>query len=1012
MAVTWNTEQGNLGTYTEREILEITLNASSDLNTAVNYSLIAGNLPRGIRLTGNVLKGSPVEVNKFTESRFVIRASDGEDLKDRTFSIFVDGADKPVWRTPEGFLQVGIENTFFVLDNSRVNFQLEATDTDMSAGESLKYFLSPRSGELPPGLSLSDTGLISGFTDPIFALEYSAFPDGSYDTQPFDYLPLDIVNQNTNGYDTFFYDNQNFDYNEPSRAPRRLSRIYTFTVGVTDGINIETRLFKIYVVTEEFLQADNSLLQVDTNLFTSDASSDRVPIWITESNLGQFRANNYVTIFLDVYDPPTLPGTITYFLLPTNPGTYRFKNTDQIVEGNWEISERYPIFKFSDPTDWRATSVYSPGDSVIYKDDDDSTITNQLWICLVRNTNTVPVEGSFWTKRNVFSGSQSFFTTNETLWETITPETASQLPPGMSIDQRTGEIAGSVPYQSRITRNYKFTVRAVNFPATLAEISYTLQGNWLATRRYLENDAVIYNDVIYIALSENRGNIPNLSPEFWLLGISSSAKSFSVDIIGEVETAIEWISDEFLGTVKPNQPSKLNVVAESLLYGGRVSYELVSGTLPVGLTFLSNGIIQGKVKQFADRISNGLTRFYSRNYDLLDSPSIRNFNTTFDGDTTTFDRKFTISVKAKDSINFAERIKSFNFTVIDDQVKTFANISVRALQNKTKRLEWYDFITNSEIFRPNEIYRYGDTNFGIQTDIKMLLFAGIESKEAEQFVSAMSRNHYRKRLQFGQIKSAKAKDPITQEVIYEAIFVELVDDFEKNNVSISDVIHLNDNIKSPVLTSYENIRIDSDIPLVSDRDHQRLFPNSIKNMRRRISQVGDRDREFLPLWMRSIQDQSTFETGYVKAMTLCYLKPGKSEEVLSRIKFRTEYASRGEWNNITNYTINDSVRYRGRYYTCVANNSNKIPSENTEFWLKNFDFRSIDFEFDRYIIDILNNTIEEKYLVFPQRDIMNKLENPAPGTTNRFLAGFASGAATFDNDIISLDADIITLDQE
>ena len=94
MTVTWITPAGDLGTLTERVIIEVPLQAVSDSGT-VTFSLIAGSLPRGLRLNGNIIKGSPTEVKKYTISRFVIRASDGEDLEDRTFSIAVDGADIP-----------------------------------------------------------------------------------------------------------------------------------------------------------------------------------------------------------------------------------------------------------------------------------------------------------------------------------------------------------------------------------------------------------------------------------------------------------------------------------------------------------------------------------------------------------------------------------------------------------------------------------------------------------------------------------------------------------------------------------------------------------------------------------------------------------------------------------------------------------------------------------------------------------------------------------------------------
>jgi hypothetical protein len=827
--ITWLTPAGSLGVITERVLQDIPLEATSN-HGPVTFKLISGALPRGLRLSSIVIhdstpyvvniSGSPTEVKKFTVSRFVIRASDGVDIEDRTFSLSVDGADVPEWVTREGFLNVGPGEAYFVLDNSRVEFQLAATDTDLIAGDTLEFFLVPLGGELPPGLSLSKTGLISGFTDPIFALEYNGIPNGGYDTAPLDVIPLDYVEARSNGFDSYFYDNVTYDYNESSRVPRRLSRIYNFVVAISDGLNSVNRLFKIFVVTEEFLQADNSIVQVDTNLFQADSASDRKPLWITESDLGRFRANNYVTIFLDVYDPPTLTGTITYFLLPTNP---------------------------------------------------DNTV--------------------------------------------------STLPPGMELDNITGEIAGRVPYQSAVTKNYQFTMMAVNFPATLSGLSYTLTGTWNGFTTYAINDAVRYLGFIYVCLKDNRSQTPEDGSEYWYRGVSTAEKTFTVDVIGEIESAVEWLTDSDRGSIKPNQPSQLYIEAKSLLYGGRIAYDFISGGLPPGLEFLSTGAIQGKVKQFADEAGPGLTRFFERSDSAApDSSTLsRSFTGEWDGGLTTFDKKFTFTIRARDAANFAESLKTFFITVTADNTKTFANLYVKAFQTKSKRLEWYNFITDATIFTPGDLYRYGDPNFGIQTELKMLVYAGIESAEAVTYVQAMSRNHYRKRLLFGDLKVAEGKDPVTQETIYEVIYVNIVDELEKNGVSISKTVELENNINSKVLISYDSIKVDSDIPFVSDQDHQRIFPNSIKNMRKRIQSVGDRDREFLPLWMRSIQKQTAYESGFSKALVLCYTQPGKSESILAKIK------------------------------------------------AKDFDFKTIDFTADRYLIDIIDGQIEDKYLAFPQR---------------------------------------------
>jgi hypothetical protein len=866
--ITWITPAGSLGIITERVIQDIDVKASSDVGP-ITFTVIAGNLPRGLRLNARVevtdtistcrLQGSPTEVRIFTTSRFVIRADDGVDIEDRTFSLSVDGSDIPQWITREGFLQVGEGNSFFVLDNSYVEYQLSATDPDLTAGDVLEYYLTPMGGQLPPGLSLSSTGLISGFTDPIFALEYNAQLGFGYDTAPWDTIPLDFAEARTNGFDSFLYDNQNYDYNEPSLLPRRLSRIYNFVVSVTDGIHVVNRLFKIFVVTEEFLQADNSIVQVSTNVFTSDSSNTRRPLWITESNLGRLRANNYVTIFLDVYNPPLLDGNISYFLLPTNYGIYRLISTGEILkEGTYEISGEFPFFPRS-----------------------------------------------------------NFKATDQSQWEVISPETPSIIPPGLVLDSNTGDLAGNVPYQAAITRTYNFSMLAVNYPSSLSNATFTLVGDWNSFTLYQKDQAVRFDNLIYISLEPNIGRVPSENENFWLKGVSSSAKQFTVEIIGEIDGAIEWLSPSNLGIIKPNQPSQLFVEARSLKYGGRVVYDLVGGRLPPGLQFLPTGLIEGKVRQFGEVGNPGLTRFY----DVTDDE--RNFDLTFDGGSTTFDRKFIFDITARDSANVAASTRTFSFTVLTDNVITFANLYVKAFQTKEKRLLWSNFITDARIFKPSEIYRYGDPNFGIQTEIKMLVYAGIESVEAVKYVQAMSRNHNNKRLLFGDLKVALAKDLDTQEILYEAVYIELIDPMEKNGKSISQTVDLPDNIESKVLISYNAIKVDSDIPFVSDSDHQRIFPNSIKNMRRRIQTVGERDREFLPLWMRSIQNESTFETGYVKALVLCYTKPGQSFNIVSRI-------------------------------------NNKIKNEGV-------DFKLFDFTADRYIIDIINDKIEDKYLAFPQR---------------------------------------------
>lgn len=508
MAVTWITPPGDLGILTERNLVSIPILATSNIGT-VSFSLQAGALPRGLRISENSIVGSPTEVRKYTESRFVIRASDGVDSKDRTFRLYVEGADEPVWVTEEGFLPVGESAAYFVLDNSYVNFKLDAYDPDEIAGDILEYSLVPNAGTLPPGLSLSKNGIISGFTDPILSLEYNQTQAAGYDAQAFDVAQFDLAFRNQTGYDSYIYDNVNFDFSDLVETPKRVSRQYAFSINVSDGINSTSRLFKIYVVTEEFLQADNTLIQVDTNLFKADVTNHRTPLWITDSYLGRYRANNFITIFLDVYDPPSLPGTTMYILLPENPD-----------------------------------------------------------------------------------------------------RSQSALPPGMRLDTITGDIAGAIPYQAAITKRYTFTMLAVNFVNSFPNINFSLIGDWSSTRTYAVNELVKYRGNLYVCLIPHRNQNPSDNSQFWEFSVSSKEKTFVIDIIGEIESSISWLTQADRGTIKPNQPSRIYVEAESLIDDRKITYELIEGHLPPGLQFISNGNIIGKVKQFADNTGPGLTRIF------------------------------------------------------------------------------------------------------------------------------------------------------------------------------------------------------------------------------------------------------------------------------------------------------------------------------------------------------------------------------------------------------------------
>ena len=68
-----------------------------------------------------------------------------------------------------------------VLDGSFIEFDIVATDTDTAAGQNLIYEVV--AGSLPPGVTMTTGGKISGIVELAIDDEYG--PQGGYDFDPF-----------------------------------------------------------------------------------------------------------------------------------------------------------------------------------------------------------------------------------------------------------------------------------------------------------------------------------------------------------------------------------------------------------------------------------------------------------------------------------------------------------------------------------------------------------------------------------------------------------------------------------------------------------------------------------------------------------------------------------------------------------------------------------------------------------------------------------------------------------
>lgn len=823
------TERSGTKLATLQERITTTVNLPVDANATVE--LISGKLPKGLRIVGTILKGTPLEVSRNTQYRFVLRATLNGDRADRTYSIDVQGPDAPQWITEEDLLPIGNNDTYYILDSAPVDFQLQAIDRDTSAGQKLKYFIGNNDGVLPPGMTLTEEGRLIGVVDPILALDKNA-KSGLFDENNFDRYPYDFSIKSSNGFDSFYYDITKYDYSVPTNPPKKLNRYYQFTVSASDGDTIARRTFRIYVVGDDFLRSDNTIMQVGTGIFTADNTHIRTPIWLTPSDLGFRRANNYITLFLDVIDPNSLTGIVRYDVADNNP-----------------------------------------------------------------------------------DGSPSI------------------LPPGTLLDEFSGEVAGRVPYQPAVTREYKFTIIASRITANTSELA-------------------------------------------------QSEKTFIVKLLGEVESTIQWLTPIDLGDISANYISTLKVEAKTNVPKAQLLYSLKEGRLPPGLELQFDGEITGNVRSFGTVSQPGLTVFDSA-------------NTTFDGNSTTIDRSYKFTIEARDQFGYSAIERSFIIDVSDPDNRLYSNIYFNPLLKLEQRLQFSSFVGNPEIFLPENIYRPQDPNFGLQKQIKMLVYSGIETVLAEQYVAAAAKTIKRKNFKIGELKTAVAKNPGTNDIVYEVVYLTIIDPYEKNgkvqkkirvkndkkilvnsvsttpndfnyntiektsisvatrtnpdNIALSDsslkiytrdgvvewtfgtdfYIVLNDG--GQVVGAYikgsttnitnrpvpENtIKADSNAILVSDPNANVKYISNISNVRDAFRALGRTERDFLPLWMRTAQEDSIQELGYTLAIPLAYCKPGTSETIKAAIDF------------------------------------------------SEFDYRQFELDIDRFLIDATEGDSEPKYIVF------------------------------------------------
>jgi hypothetical protein len=346
--------------------------------------------------------------------------------------------------------------------------------------------------------------------------------------------------------------------------------------------------------------------------------------------------------------------------------------------------------------------------------------------------------------------------------------------------------------------------------------------------------------------------------------IQSPFFNFSFNLSNEINGDITWITPISLGSIFNGTVSTKNVLAVSDV---ELEYRIVDGQLPANLTLLSNGEITGYVanqpttsllEQFTETEFTFTIEAYSPNYPVI-----------------------------KDS-------RTFTLTVVQEYNQPTDILYIKAAPSIADR-QIIDSLLNSDTLIPTEyIYRPNDIYFGKATDVTYEHAYGIYASDINEYIAAVTRNHYWRNITLGELKTAQARDE-NGNVIYEVVYSQVVDNLvNPSGVSVPESIYWPRPIDlglgpwytsvTNIFTSYEDIMDQLYYTSLSPGFARTLYPNSLFNMRTRVGQVlgQEFDSSLLPQWMTS-QQQNGSTLGYTQAWVICYTKPGYADLIKTNI---------------------------------------------------------------------------------------------------------------------------------
>ena len=309
---------------------------------------------------------------------------------------------------------------------------------------------------------------------------------------------------------------------------------------------------------------------------------------------------------------------------------------------------------------------------------------------------------------------------------------SSDIPPGITFDRETGWFTGFFPDQGATELQYTFAITI-----------YKKDNNSIVSEPY----------------------------------------EYTMTVIGNIESSVTWLS----GTLIPGRDVNDPIYSLGEISNGAISMFSILASNP------SDRSLQFKLKQGSYPSTPGQYNLLPQGLSLLESGHIAgrvSFNTfTFDGGTTTFDKEistrlttnettwdknFDFTVVAYSSDGLISVSRTFRITVDREYNSPYQGLYIKAMPDNADRNFVNSLLQDTDIIPPSRVYRLDDPYFGIAKNVTYTHAYSLDTATLDEYLVALSKNHFRKKLILGKIKTAQALNP-DGTVAYEVVYSDVVD---------------------------------------------------------------------------------------------------------------------------------------------------------------------------------------------------------------------------------------------